>query len=70
MNFSINIYSNKKGEIRKFLEEFYSKKLILSNELFWNKSFNSPFELIDITSCYIDNKENHNNKTDIIIIPL
>lgn len=57
MNFTVNIYSNKKGEIRNFLEEFFSKKLILTNELFWNQSFTSPFELIDIISCYIDNKE-------------
>lgn len=57
MNFTVNIYSNKKGEIRNFLEEFFSKKLILTNELFWNQSFTSPFELIDIISCYIDNKD-------------
>lgn len=57
MEFSVNIYSNIKGEIRNFLEEFYSKKLILNNELSWSKKYNSPFELIDIISCYIDNKE-------------
>lgn len=57
MNFSVNIYSNAKGEIRKFLEAFYSKKLIIPNELFWNKNFNSPFELIDLISCYIDNND-------------
>lgn len=60
MNFSINIYSNEKGEIRKFLESFYSKKLILQNELFWNKNFNSPFDLIDLISCYIDNNDKFN----------
>lgn len=57
MNFTVSIYSNKKGEIRNFLEEFFSKKLILTNELFWNENFSSPFELIDIISCYIDNKD-------------
>lgn len=57
MNFSINIYSNKNGEIRNFLEKFYSKKIVLVNELFWNQNFNSPFEMIDIISCYIDNKD-------------
>lgn len=57
MNFTVSIYSNKKGEIRNFLEEFFSKKLILTNELFWNKNFSSPFELIDMISCYIDNKD-------------
>ena len=60
MNFSINIYCNEKGEIRKFLESFYSKKLILQNELFWNKYFNSPFDLIDLISCYIDNNDKFN----------
>ncbi len=57
MDFTVNIYSDKKGEIRRFLEEYYSKSLILSNELYWNKKFNSPFEIIEIISCFIDNKE-------------
>ncbi|MGN1298642.1 MAG: hypothetical protein ACI4UE_01495 [Candidatus Scatovivens sp.] len=57
MSFSVNIYSNKKGEIRRFLEEFYSKKLILDNELSWNKDFDSPFDIIDLISCFIDNKD-------------
>ena len=57
MNFTVNIYSNKKGEKRNFLENFFSKRLVLKNELFWNQNFASPFELIDIISCYIDNKD-------------
>lgn len=57
MDFSVNIYSNKKGEIRNFLEEFFSKALILTDELFWTNKFSNPFEIIDLISCYIDNKE-------------
>ena len=60
MDFTVNIYSDKKGEIRRFLEEYYAKSLILNNELYWNKKFNSPFEIIEIISCFIDNKEKYN----------
>lgn len=60
MDFSVNFYSDKKGEIRNFLEEYYSQKLILENELSWNKKFESPFKLIDLVSCFIDNRDNFN----------
>ena len=60
MFFSINIYSDKKDEIENFLKDYYSENISLDNKLFWNKNFTTPFELIDIISVYIDNKEKYN----------
>lgn len=58
---TINLYSEKKGEIKSFLEAYYSEKKILENELFYKEEFENPIEAIDIISCFIDN----NNKFQI-----
>ena len=58
---SINLFSEKKGEINRFLELFNSKKLYLENKLNYKQDFPNPIDMIDIMSCYIDN----NNKFNI-----
>lgn len=61
MNFSVNIYSEKNNEIERFLKDYYSsEEITINNKLYWNKIFSSPFDLIDIISVYIDNKEKYN----------
>lgn len=55
--YTINFYSEKKGEIKKFLESYYSKNLNINNNLSFKKSFASPIEMIDIISCFIDNSD-------------
>ena len=54
----INLYSEKNGEIKKFLEHFYSKNFNLENDLFWEISYENPIDMIELVSCFIDNKEN------------
>ena len=61
MNTILNLYSEKKGEIKKFLDLYYSDKLPLENALFWKKKFDTPIDMIDIMSCFVDN----NNKFSI-----
>lgn len=58
---TINLYSEKKGEIKSFLEAYYSKRQNLENDLFYKKEFENPIDIIDIISCFIDN----NNKFQI-----
>lgn len=53
----INLYSQTSGEIKKFLELFYSKNFEISNNLFWETSYNNPVDIIELISCFIDNKE-------------
>lgn len=60
MFYSINIYSQKNDEIEKFLKAYYDCDIKIENRLFWNKSFSSPFEIIDMISIYIENKEKYN----------
>lgn len=61
MKTKINFYSEKNGEIKKFLEQYYSKNFELENNLFYQKEFDNPIDMIDIISCFIDN----NNKFQI-----
>ena len=53
----INLYSETPGEIKRFLELFYSKNLELSNDLFWENSYDNPINMIELISCFIDNRD-------------
>lgn len=58
MRTTINFYSETDGEIKKFLEQYYSKNLELENNLTYQKEYENPIDMIDIISCFVDN----NNK--------
>ena len=58
MKTSINFYSEIEGEIKKFLEQYYSKNLNLENSLSFQKEYDNPVDMIDMISCFIYN----NNK--------
>lgn len=58
MKSSINLFSEKSGEIKKFLELYYAKKINLQNSLIYKEEFDTPINMIDFMSCFIDN----NNK--------
>ena len=55
MNPSVNLYSEKVGEIQKFLDSFYSKKINLKDPLFWKKEFKNGAEIAEIIGVFIDN---------------
>lgn len=57
---TINFYSEIKGEIKKFLELYYSKNLNIENDLYFKKNFENPIDMIDIISCFIDNSDRFN----------
>ena len=58
MKTSINFYSEIEGEIKKFLEQYYSKNLNLENSLSFQTEYANPVDMIDMISCFIVN----NNK--------
>ena len=58
MKSSINLFSEKNGEIKRFLEAYYSKKIDLNEDLVYKKEFDNPIDMIDIISCFIDNNSN------------
>lgn len=53
----INLYSETPGEIKKFLALFYAKNIDLKNDLFWEITYDNPIDMIELVSCFIDNKE-------------
>ena len=56
---TVNLYSNKKGEINKFLTKLYDIDLDLENILKWNKEYNNPIEIAEIIGVFVDNIEDY-----------
>lgn len=55
---TVNLFSEKEGEVNKFLSHFYNTNLDLDSALKWNKEYNNPIEMVEIIGTYIDNIEN------------
>ena len=54
----MNLFSEKEGEVNKFLSHFYNTNLDLDSALKWNKEYNNPIEMVEIIGTYVDNIEN------------
>jgi len=55
MNASVYLYSEKKGELNKFLSYFYNTNLGINKNLKWKKEYKNPIELAEIIGVFIDN---------------
>lgn len=60
----IKLYSDKEGEIFRFLEHYYStsKENLLPSSyslLEWKKIFENPIEMADMIGVFIDNKDDY-----------
>ena len=55
----ITLYSEKKGELNKFLSSFYNTNLDIENQLKWEKESANPVELADIIGTFIDNYDDY-----------
>ena len=55
----ITLYSNKKGELNKFLSRFYDTNLGIENSLKWEKESANPVELAEIIGTFIDNSDDY-----------
>lgn len=53
----ITLYSDKKGELNKFLSSFYNTNLDIENHLKWEKESANPVELADIIGTFVDNSD-------------
>ena len=52
----VNIYSDKDGEILRFLKKLYNNEnLKIENGLKWEKIYENPIEIADIIGTYIEN---------------
>ena len=56
---TINLSSEKKGEINRFLSSFYNCNLELEDYLNWEKNSTNPIELAEIIGTYIDNSNKY-----------
>ena len=56
---TVNLFSEKPGEVNKFLSHFYNTNLELNTALKWNKQYANPVELAEIIGTYIDNIDNY-----------
>lgn len=54
---SVNLYSDIKGEINRFLSLFYETNLEIYNFLKWEKQYKNPVEIAEIVGTFIDNHE-------------
>ena len=57
MNSIARLYSNRKGEISRFLNDFLGQNLQLDNDLEWEKNFENPIEIVDIIGAFIENND-------------
>ena len=56
--FIVNIFSEKKHEIEKFLKLYFNKDIKIKNKTYWQKEYDNPLDMIDILSCFADNEDN------------
>lgn len=58
MSAIVNLYSDKAGEIKRFLDIFYNNEnLNIENDLKWEKKFINPVEISDIIGTLIENND-------------
>lgn len=56
---SIYVFSEKKGEINKFLSSYYNTNLEIEDKLKWYKTYKNPIEMTDLIGVFIENYENY-----------
>ena len=57
MSVKVNLYSDRNGEIKHFLNSFYNKTCIDEEMQKWEKSFENPIEISDIIGTFIENND-------------
>ena len=63
----VRLQTKQKGELNRFLSEFYDTNLEIENETKWVKQYKNPVEITDLIGVYIDNINKYNLKMWIIL---
>lgn len=64
MSITVNLWSRKPGELKRFLEKYYGKKAYIDEDVDnWIYVYNKPVDAVDIISAVVDN----NDKFQILI---
>ena len=56
---TVNLYSEQKGEINKFLSKLYDTDIEIPNCLKWEKEFKNPIEISELIGIFIDNIDDY-----------
>ena len=56
---SVNLYSNEKGELNRFLSHFYNTNIGIENSLKWEKKYENPVDLAEIIGVFVDNSDSY-----------
>ena len=59
MYVTVNLYSQKEGELNRFLSKFYNTNLEIDENLHWEKQYQNPIELAEIVGVFLDNIEDY-----------
>ena len=61
MNAIVKLYSNKNGEILRFLKHFLNSQaeFEINDDLLWQKEYENPIEIADMISALIENQDNY-----------
>ncbi len=60
MNVTVNLYSNKSGEIKGFLQKYYEKEINMDEDVGqWIYVYREALKAIDMISTVIDNSHKH-----------
>lgn len=58
MSLTVNLWSRKEGELKKFLESYYeSEVVVVDDDDGWFCKYEKPLEAVDIISAVIDNND-------------
>ena len=58
----VRLQSKQKGELNRFLSNFYDTNLEIENKTKWTKQYKNPIEMIDLIGVFIDNINKYNIK--------
>ena len=56
---SISIFSDQKGEINKFLSDYYNTNLDIEDKLKWQRKYKNPIEMVDLIGVFIENSDKY-----------
>lgn len=55
----VNLYSQEKGEISRFLSLYYNKEVLIEHDLKWEKKYDNSIQIADIIGAFIDNNDKY-----------
>jgi len=60
MAISVNLWTRKTGELKRFLERYYEKEIIMDEDVDqWVYVYNKPLEAVDLISAVMDNNDKY-----------